>query len=80
MSDDARVGNLCRIGLHSPLPKPSDHGAGTQSIEAFELDGPLPQMKLYDRRGRLEKSFGGESGEVDLQQLDRAVEELLGET
>jgi len=58
----------------------SPYGAGTQSIEAFELDGPLPQMKLYDRQGRLHKSFGGESGEVDPQQLDSAVEELLSET
>lgn len=58
----------------------SPYGAGTQSVEAFELDGPLPQMKLFDRQGRLHKSFGGESGEVDPQQLDRVVEELLGET
>jgi thiol-disulfide isomerase/thioredoxin len=58
----------------------SRYGTGTQSAEAFDLDGPLPQMKLYDRQGRLHKSFGGELGEVDPRELDRAVEELLGKT
>ena len=58
----------------------SPHGAGTRSVEAFELEGPLPQVKLYDRLGKLRKSLGGKSGEVDPQELDRAVEELLGET
>jgi len=58
----------------------SPYGAGTQSVEAFELEGPLPQVKLYDRQGRLRQSFGGSSGTVDPQQLDRAVEELLSET
>jgi cytochrome c biogenesis protein CcmG/thiol:disulfide interchange protein DsbE len=55
----------------------SRYGAGTRSVEAFKLDGPLPQMKLYDGQGRVHQSFGGQSGEVDPQQLDRAVEELL---
>jgi thiol-disulfide isomerase/thioredoxin len=58
----------------------SPYGAGTQSAEAFELEAGLPQMNLYDRQGRLHKSFGGKSGTVDPQELDRAVEELLGET
>jgi thiol-disulfide isomerase/thioredoxin len=58
----------------------SPYGAGTRSIDAFELEGPLPQMKLYDRQGRLRQTFGGKSGTVDLRQLDQAVEELLGGT
>jgi hypothetical protein len=35
-------------------------------------------MKLYDRQGNLRESFGGATGTLDPQQLDRAVEELLG--
>ena len=58
----------------------SQYGAGTQSAEAFALEAGLPQINLYDRQGKLHKSFGGESGQVDPQDLDRAVEELLGET
>ena len=58
----------------------SAYGAGTRSVEAFKLEGPLPQVKLYDRLGKLRKTLGGKSGEVDPQELDRAVEELLGET
>ena len=58
----------------------SRYGGGTRSAEAFELDGSLPQMKLYDREGRLHRSFGGDLGEIDPQELDRAVEALLAET
>jgi thiol-disulfide isomerase/thioredoxin len=58
----------------------SPYGAGTRSAEAFGLEAGLPQMDLYDRQGKLRKSFGGKSGPVDPQELDRAVEELLGET
>jgi thiol-disulfide isomerase/thioredoxin len=56
----------------------SPYGAGTRSVEAFKLDGSLPEMKLYDRQGNLRESFGGATGTLDPQQLDRAVEELLG--
>jgi len=58
----------------------SRHGLGTQSVEAFALDGPLPQYKLYDRRGRLYRSLGGNDTSLDSDQIDRAVEALLGET
>jgi thiol-disulfide isomerase/thioredoxin len=57
----------------------SRYGGGTESVEAFELGGALPQLKLYDRQGKLHRSFGGDDEEVDTQQLDRALEALLGE-
>lgn len=57
----------------------SQYGTGTDSTEVFELDGPLPQMKLFDRQGKLYQSFGGADGSVDTAQLDRALEELLGD-
>ena len=55
----------------------SRYGAGTDSVKAFDIGGNgLPHFKLYDRQGRLYRTFSGDEA-ADPRQLDRAVEELL---
>ncbi len=54
----------------------SQYGTGSESFEAFELSG-VPHLKLYDREGRLQKSFPAPGQPVDPGEVDRAVEELL---
>ena len=57
----------------------SRYGASPQSVEAFQAgDGALPFLKLYDRQGRLAKTFGlGGDDPPEPQAIDRAVEALL---
>ncbi len=56
----------------------SAYGAGPKSPEAFQIeDGSLPHYKLYDRTGKLRKSFASGGGPIDSKQIDAAVEELL---
>ena len=58
----------------------SRYGTGTESFEAFELgEGGVPELKLYGRDGKLQKTFDANAGPIDLEEVDRAVEELLGE-
>jgi thiol-disulfide isomerase/thioredoxin len=57
----------------------STYGAGTRSVEAFELgEGTLPMLKLYDRDGRLAQSFGGNGDPVDPTQVAQASGRLVG--
>jgi thiol-disulfide isomerase/thioredoxin len=57
------------------------YGAGPKSFDAFEIeDGTLPHYKLYDRNGKLRKTFGTSTGRFGAEDIDRAVEELLGES
>ncbi len=59
----------------------SRHGTGTESFQAFELgEGGVPELKLYGRDGKLLKTFDANAGPIDLEQLDRAVEELLSKS
>jgi hypothetical protein len=46
-------------------------------MEAFELPGPLPQVKLYNRQGELVGSMPRPGTALEAEQIDRAVEELL---
>jgi len=55
----------------------SPHGVGSKSFEAFEIgDDGIPHFKLFDRQGKLRKTFAGD----EPQEIDLAIEELLGET
>ena len=59
----------------------SPYGAGPKSFDAFGIeDGTLPHYKLYDRNGKLRKTFGTSTGRFGAEDIDRAVEELLGES
>ncbi len=56
----------------------SSYGVGSAGFDAFDVtDGALPHLKIYDRHGRLQKTFvsGGES--LAPEQIDLAVDELL---
>ncbi len=61
----------------------SRYGSDARSIDAFEIEnGALPNLKLYDRRGKLRKVFS--AGRMppepfDSADIDRAVEQLLAE-
>lgn len=59
----------------------SPYGSGTRSLEAFELGGSgVPVLKLYDRRGKLARRFGGEGEPIEAAAVDRAVAELLAQS
>jgi thiol-disulfide isomerase/thioredoxin len=54
------------------------YGVGSEGFDAFRIsDGALPHVKLYDRHGRLQKTFasGGES--LAAEKIEAAVDELL---
>jgi len=56
----------------------SRYGLGSEGFEAFDIgDGALPHLKLYDRDGRLQKTFSSGGGPLDPEAIDRAVEELV---
>lgn len=62
----------------------SKYGAGSQSVEEFNLRGDVPLYRLYDRSGKLRYQFsadpeGLENGEP-LENLDQRINELLAET
>ena len=53
----------------------SKYGGSAEAFERFQIqDSTLPNLKLYDRRGRLLKTF---SGVTDPAEIDRAVEAAL---
>ncbi len=54
-------------------------GAGSQSFDEYQIPSGLPHLKLYDRRGKLRKTFAAGASPVDARQIQRAVEELLDE-
>jgi len=58
----------------------SPYGITPRSWEAFEIeDGALPHIKLYDRTGKLHRTFGASTGPFGADDIDRAVKELLKE-
>jgi len=57
----------------------SAYGVGSKSFEAFRLEA-VPCFHLYDRAGRLQKSFGGDGKPIDPTQIDQALEESLKQT
>ena len=52
----------------------SELGAGTASVEAFDLDAGVPHYRIYDRQGELRHRFDGDPREQD---FDHKIEELL---
>ena len=53
----------------------SKYGGSAASVERFQIeDSVLPNLKLYDRRGRLVKTF---SGVIKPAEIDRAVEAAM---
>jgi thiol-disulfide isomerase/thioredoxin len=59
------------------------NGGGSQAMEDFEIPGgALPHYKLYDRTGKLRRTFEVDPAaekQFTTQDIDAAVEELLGE-
>lgn len=59
----------------------SKYGSTSESFEVFDIpDGALPHFKLYDREGKLYKTFASGGQNIDPDEIDRAVEALLGKT
>jgi thiol-disulfide isomerase/thioredoxin len=59
----------------------SQYGGGTQSTEAFQVDGGLPSYKLYDRKGQLRYTLADTDPDKPLtsEDIDARVKELLAE-
>jgi thiol-disulfide isomerase/thioredoxin len=57
----------------------SRYGGEEEGMEAFEIDGgSLPHFKLYDRRGKLIKSFGGDPDKpVEHEQVEAEIRKAL---
>ena len=54
----------------------SRYGASPQSIQAFAIpEGGLPHLRLYDRQGKLVRSF--DLGQFQPRDIEQAVEALL---
>ena len=57
----------------------SRYGGSDKSADAFGLeDLILPKYRLYDRAGRIHKTLRSSEGPLTAEDVDRAVEELLG--
>jgi thiol-disulfide isomerase/thioredoxin len=58
-------------------------GGGPEAMEAFEIEsGSVPHYKLYDKSGKLRRTFGVDPGaerQFTAQDIDAAVAELLAE-
>jgi thiol-disulfide isomerase/thioredoxin len=61
----------------------SEFGAGSESADAFDVPGgALPHYKLYDRTGKLRRTFGLDPAakrQFTMADVDAAVAELLAE-
>ncbi len=59
----------------------SSYGIGPQAFEAFAIeDGALPHFQLYDREGKLQRTFSSGASPLSPKEIDRAVEQLLDGT
>ena len=54
-------------------------GVSAESFDEYQIPSGLPHLKLYDRRGKLRKTFAAGALPIDARQIQRAVEELLDE-
>jgi thiol-disulfide isomerase/thioredoxin len=55
----------------------SQYGVGSEGFDAFDIgDGALPNVKLYGRDGRLQKTFSSGGQPLDPKEIERAVVEL----
>jgi thiol-disulfide isomerase/thioredoxin len=59
----------------------SRYGGSDRSADAFGLeDLILPKYRLYDRTGQVHTTLRSSEGPLGAEQIDRAVEELLGQS
>ena len=57
----------------------SQYGGSEKSMEVFAIeDGTLPHYKLYDRQGKLAHTFASGTRNIEPDEIDRAIEALLG--
>lgn len=55
----------------------SQYGASPQSMEVFQIDAGVPLLRLYDRSGSLQATFGSGAEPLTPEAVDAKVEELL---
>jgi len=74
---------LVKSGADSLANLLSEYGGGSESVDAFEVPGgALPHYKLYDRTGKLRRTFALDPAAKEQftpADVDRAVAELLAE-
>lgn len=57
----------------------SVYGVGPLAFTAFGIDdGAVPHVRLYDRKGKLHRTFSSDGKPIDPQQIEQAVEALIG--
>jgi thiol-disulfide isomerase/thioredoxin len=80
---DAIRAQLVKSGAVNLTNLISEYGAGSKSADAFEVaGGALPHYKLYDRAGKLRRTFGLDptaKRQFTPADIDAAVAELLAE-
>jgi thiol-disulfide isomerase/thioredoxin len=58
----------------------STYGVGPAAFAAFQIDdGALPHVRLYDRQGKLRKTFASGGKSIMPSEIERAVQEMLAE-
>jgi hypothetical protein len=56
----------------------SQYGAGTESVEKFDVEGGVPHYKIYDREGNLvTKLNNGPDLNVTVELLDAEIRKVL---
>ncbi len=56
----------------------SPYGVGPAAFSAFGIDdGSLPHVRIYDRQGKLHRTFASGGRTIDPKEVERAVEEAL---
>jgi len=56
----------------------SPYGVGPAAFKAFGIeDGALPHVRIYDRQGKLERTFRSGGKTIDAKEIERTVEKLL---
>ena len=54
------------------------YGVGPEAFTAFGIaDGALPHVRLYDRQGKLRRTFASGGKAIDPAEVERAVEQML---
>jgi len=56
----------------------SQYGGSDKSMEVFQIDTGIPHYQRYDRQANLDRVFYAGQQNIDLEELDRAVEALVG--
>lgn len=56
----------------------SPYGVGPAAFTAFGIaDGALPHVRIYDRQGKLQRTFRSGGKTIDAKEIERTVEKLL---